>query len=292
VIIFPLTMLRRISLLEYSSFAAVFIIFAFTVVLICLGSARIIYGEIEWDAVRVVNFNLDTIFKATPVVSLAYTCQTSVFPVWRELSNPSIYRMNVVQIIATAIAGILYMTAGFFGYILYPVNTKSLILDALPSRPPFYLALRLAFAIAIVFHYPIVHFAFRNSLEVTVFRRYKFSWIRHTIQTILVLACTTGLAILVKSDLSKVFDLTGTVAAYPIDFILPVLCYAKICYYDRETEEEKEEELLGGARPKKSMIHFRNLLSPGLILPILMLVIATVASVISLITIIRTEYLS
>lgn len=62
----------------------------------------------------------------------------------------------------------------------------------------------MVFIVAILFHYPVVHYAFRNSLEETVFKTYPFSWIRHTLITIMVISGSLALAVLPKLNLGNV----------------------------------------------------------------------------------------
>jgi len=42
---------------------------------------------------------------------------------------------------------------------------------------------------------------------------------------------TTAISLIIP-DLGKVFELTGALAAYPIDFLLPALAFSKIVLYD------------------------------------------------------------
>lgn len=156
-------MFRDISLLESTSILAVFIIGSFVIIISVLGIRRWSMGVIQWSDIRFFNFAPKDLFAATPTVSLAYTCQTSVFPIWKELENPRKSRMNLVQIIATCIAFTLYAVAGVFGYILQPEDTPGNFLEGLPDKQIFYLVVKLVFAVAIMFHYPVVHYAFRNS---------------------------------------------------------------------------------------------------------------------------------
>jgi len=169
-VIFPLSYLRDISMLEYTAFASVFIIFCFVVIVTILGSRLIDLDLVKWEKVKTFDYSIQSIFAATPTVSLAYTCQTSVFPIWKELTNPTKARMNKVQLIGSVVACSFYILAGIFGYIYFPTKTPGNFLGALPSGT-FYQIFRLFFALAIVFHYPVVHFAFRNSIVMTFSRK-------------------------------------------------------------------------------------------------------------------------
>ncbi len=64
------------------------------------------------------------------------------------------------------------------------------------------------FVFAILFHYPVVHFTFRSTIEKVIFANYDFNWIRHTIETIVIISATLIWSILFPS-LQDVFSLTG-----------------------------------------------------------------------------------
>jgi len=286
-IVFPLSLVRNISKLEYSSLAAVVIIGGFTFIVIIIGCKQIIWDRVNWPLVTNVEYSAASIFAATPIVSLAYTCQMSIFPIWNELRNPTVNRMNIVQMTATIFSGILYCIMGFFGYIMSAPKTPGNIILFLPSDQVFFLIIRIAFGFAIVFHYPVVHFAFRNSLEVTLFSNYKFSYVRHVLETLLVMAASAILAIFLK-DLSKVFDLTGSIAAYPIDFIFPAICYAKVAFYD----DNEEEETFFKRRYTGFWSKIKRLFVPEMIPVALMTLIALVSQIISLYVTIYYEFVN
>eukprot|EP01127_Copromyxa_protea_P004477 TRINITY_DN14338_c0_g1_i1.p1 TRINITY_DN14338_c0_g1~~TRINITY_DN14338_c0_g1_i1.p1 ORF type:complete len:445 (+),score=66.43 TRINITY_DN14338_c0_g1_i1:178-1335(+) len=229
--VFPLCMLRNISKLEYSAFAAVIIIIFFTGVIMVLSIQELIQGKITFKTVPWYPTDFNKFFNALPVIALAFTCQMNIFPIWSELHNPTLRRMNIVNISSITLSGALYFLVGLFGFVLYPntSNEGGNILQSLPSTP-FYTAVRAFFVAAILFHYPVVHFTFRGTIEKVIFANYKFNWIRHTIETILVLSATLVWSIEFPS-LGDVFSLTGSLAAFPICFIIPALCYIRLVIF-------------------------------------------------------------
>jgi len=296
--------LPDISLLEYTAFASVFIIFCFVVIVTVLAGRFLDFNLVNWSNVKSWDFTLQSIFEATPTVSLAYTCQTSVFPIWKELQNPSKARMNRVQLTGSLIACVFYVVAGILGYIYSPVKTPGNFLSALPDSL-FYVIFRLFFAIAIVFHYPVVHYAFRNSITTTLFPGKPFFWPRHVIITVLTMVVTTVISLVIP-DLGKVFALTGALAAYPIDFLLPALAYSKICLYDGAKyrgkkystildAEESISEVLASPAPsvndngdrKKTSKLAGLITNPRFLAPFLMIVGSVASSIISLYVIIH-----
>jgi len=130
-------------------------------------------------------------------------------------------------------------------------------------------------------------------LEVTVFHKYNFSWIRHTIETALVVIASTILAILLP-DLGKVFDLTGAVAAYPIAYMFPAICYVKIMYYDNPTNSRQtvQDEMIslvkGGEVRTKSLW---NLLNVRVVPPMFLFLLSLMSSIVSLYITITSEFL-
>jgi len=277
VFIFPLSMLPNISKLEYSSFAAVAIIIFFTGTIIVIGVKGLRDGtatpfkDLNWYP-----RNFDDFFNSLPVLALAFTCQMNVFPIRAELHNNTLKRMNIVNFASMVLSGLLYFLVGFFGYIIFPAATGN-ILESLPSDT-FNTVLRCFFVVAILFHYPVVHFAFRSTLEEVLFAQYdKPNWIRHTIETVVVISLTLVWAIQFP-NLQDVFSLTGAVASFPICFILPAFCYMKLVHF--KFADEPVDCSCGEIKKK-----LRHLLLPGfvLIMGFVVMVIAVYTSVLQLI---------
>lgn len=105
------------------------------------------------------------------------------------------------------------------------------------------------------------------------------------------MALTTFISLVIP-DLGKVFELTGALAAYPIDFVLPSLVYIKICYYDvgpgynSSTLDPPNSEMQRLVLSEKEQSKFFNLLKPQVILPTLMIILSVISSVVSLYVII------
>lgn len=243
IFMFPLCMLRNISKLEYSSFIAVFLIAFFTFVIATWGVIEWARGEVPWNTTIYFGFPpggvnkhpsvLDSIFNVLPTITLAYGCQPNVFSIRSELSNPNKVRTNIFNILTNFLTFGLYLLMGFFGYLCYPdqIPYDGNIINAIPSNV-FGTVLRSLFLVAILFHFPCVHYAVRNTIEVTFFSQYGFSWIRHTVMTVTVIGLSMIIAIEIPS-LEKVFSLTGSIAAFPVSFIIPAIAYIRLCLIKR-----------------------------------------------------------
>jgi len=93
-VVFPLCLLKSIHALEKCSFLAVGIILVFSLIVIVHAAEQLSDGTAGPDAegknpnvgrnVKPFNFGV-TMFEALPVICLAFTCQTMVFPIWAAL---------------------------------------------------------------------------------------------------------------------------------------------------------------------------------------------------------------
>lgn len=131
-------------------------------------------------------------------------------------------------------------------------------------------------------HYPVIHYSFRVSLEQTFFLNYPFSWWRHFIETLLTVLGSLAWAVAIPS-ISKVFDLTGALSAFPITFLCPALAYLKICFfsktkisYDDDTETMLNDSI-NTIEQEKSWTRWLKT-----ILPILMSLFAIITMAISI----------
>jgi len=236
------------------------------------------WDSLHWGPVTAVGF-----FNALPVIAVAYTCQFNVFPIWSELEKPTLKRMGTVAMISMCLSSFLYITAGFFGYIVFPntSQTGGNVLVSLDSTT-FNTVLRCFFVVAILFHYPVVHFSFREIIEKVIFARYEWNPVRHTLETIITICFTLGLAIKIPS-LTDVFGLTGAVASFPICFILPMICYIRLVILSEM--ENGERRLLPVSR--ESVLKKWNYLVVPSFVAVLMVIIMCIAIVTSILQLIK-----
>lgn len=174
-------------------------------------------------------------FQALPIVGLAYACQPVLFPMWQALVRPTVSRLNTANVGGITLCCVLYVLVGIAAYLAFGTSLKAEdnhgnVFYSFPNDNIFFSIVRLLFGVAIMFHYPLVHFAFRVSIEQLVFPKskgYTFSWIRHTLETVVVVGVTLVLAILL-TNLGSIFGLTGAIAAFPFCFILPGFFYLRL----------------------------------------------------------------
>jgi len=90
-------------------------------------------------------------------------------------------------------------------------------------------------------------------------------------------------------DLGQVFNLTGSVAAFPINFIIPSYAFIKLKYYTHtyqnvgDREEDGNVLLLNpdGTLPAPK-VTCRSLFQPGVFFPLVIIIISSVFAVLGL----------
>eukprot|EP01127_Copromyxa_protea_P012004 TRINITY_DN3083_c0_g1_i1.p1 TRINITY_DN3083_c0_g1~~TRINITY_DN3083_c0_g1_i1.p1 ORF type:complete len:291 (-),score=23.55 TRINITY_DN3083_c0_g1_i1:422-1294(-) len=112
--LFPLSMLRNISKLEYSSFVAILIVIVFTGVIMVKSITKIHAGEVNWQELKYASFAVGDVFETLPILALAYACQTNILIIQSELAEPTSRRMNFVNIAGNLVSATMYILMGFF----------------------------------------------------------------------------------------------------------------------------------------------------------------------------------
>ena len=188
VFIFPLCLLRSIHALERWSFLAVGIILAFSILIVVDSIIKLHNGTAGPDSdgnnpdfrrnIQPAFFDT-AMFEALPIICLAFTCQTMIFPIWNNLRpdlvdgvevNTGLASVGSMQKVANRsllLCGCLYLPVGLFGFFAFGLHTKGDVLNNFPTHEPFYDVVRICFTLAIGIHYPVVHFGFRSAILTT-----------------------------------------------------------------------------------------------------------------------------
>ncbi|XP_061663358.1 sodium-coupled neutral amino acid symporter 2 [Syngnathoides biaculeatus] len=173
-------------------------------------------------------FNSQTVY-AVPILTFAFVCHPAILPMYEELKDRSQRRMQGVANVSFLAMFVMYLLAALFGYLTFNVHVES---ELLHTYSKFYkfdvilLIVRLAVLTAVTLTVPVVLFPIRTSINQFLCAS-KFSWIRHTIITVVLLAGTNILVIFVPT-IRDIFGFIGASAAAMLIFILPSAFYIKL----------------------------------------------------------------
>uniref|UniRef100_A0A3P9PJS3 Sodium-coupled neutral amino acid symporter 2 n=1 Tax=Poecilia reticulata TaxID=8081 RepID=A0A3P9PJS3_POERE len=157
-------------------------------------------------------FNSQTVY-AVPILTFAFMCHPTILPMYEELKDRSRRKMQNVANVSFLAMFIMYLLAALFGYLTFNIHVGP---ELLHTYSRYYkddillLVVRLAVLAAVTLTVPVVLFPIHTSVGHLLFPGKDFSWIRHIIITLILLAGTSILVIFVPS----IRDIFGFCALY------------------------------------------------------------------------------
>ncbi|KAK1166840.1 sodium-coupled neutral amino acid transporter 2-like [Acipenser oxyrinchus oxyrinchus] len=174
-------------------------------------------------------WNSQTVY-AVPILTFAFVCHPAVLPIYEELKDRSRKRMQNVSNVSFFAMFVMYLLAALFGYITFGNNVEPELLHTYSKVYKFdvvLLIVRLAVLTAVTLTVPVVLFPIRTSVNQLLCASKEFSWVRHTIITFILLGSTNVLVIFVPT-IRDIFGFVGASAAAMLIFILPSAFYIKL----------------------------------------------------------------
>ncbi|KAF3704917.1 Sodium-coupled neutral amino acid transporter 2 [Channa argus] len=174
-------------------------------------------------------FNSQTVY-AVPILTFAFVCHPAILPMYEELKDRSRSKMQGVANVSFLAMFIMYLLAALFGYLTFNSRVGPELLHTYSkvySVDVVLLIVRLAVLTAVTLTVPVVLFPIRTSVNHLLCPGRDFSWIRHTIITVVLLIGTNTLVIMVPT-IRDIFGFIGASAAAMLIFILPSAFYIKL----------------------------------------------------------------
>ncbi|XP_071358548.1 sodium-coupled neutral amino acid symporter 2 [Trachinotus anak] len=174
-------------------------------------------------------YNSQTVY-AVPILTFAFVCHPAILPMYEELKDRSRRKMQGVANVSFLAMFIMYLLAALFGYLTFNVRVEPELLHTYSKIYKFdvvLLIVRLAVLTAVTLTVPVVLFPIRTSINQHLSSSKEFSWIRHTVITVALLTGTNALVIFVPT-IRDIFGFIGASAAAMLIFILPSAFYIKL----------------------------------------------------------------
>ena len=237
VIIIPLSFLRKMDHLKYSSLlglVAVVYLLVLAGVTFFVELPSIDFNQAspvrEWTFKRLSRFG---------IFMLAFTCHQNIFPIHNETKDNSVKSLTILCIICISIAYLIYVTYGLFSYFAFIdaffLNSSSggsMFKYYSGTEVPYQVA-RILFAFLLAFSYPLQVFPFRLSFgrllsELPCMKERQMNVdVFYVVVTTCFLACTFGIAML-KPNISNILSLVGAMTSTVICYILPSIIFLKL----------------------------------------------------------------
>ncbi|KAH7551193.1 hypothetical protein BM1_10067 [Bipolaris maydis] len=272
-VVIPLSFLRRLDSLKYTSIIALFSI-AYLVILVV---AHYIKGDTIADRGEVRVFQwAGTVpaLAAFPVIVFAYTCHQNMFSILNEIADNSHFRTTTVIFASIGGACGLYILTGITGYLSYGDKIHGNIVSMYPTAAASTIG-RLAIVILVMFSYPLQIHPCRASIDACL--KWRPSGARKQVEgspsraslmnnapkpgapksvemsdlrfaiistVLIVLSFITAMTV---TSLEKVLAYVGSTGSTTISFILPGLFYYKISdpestHHQRLIKDEDDED--------------------------------------------------
>ncbi|MCI4382117.1 hypothetical protein PGIGA_G00259990 [Pangasianodon gigas] len=174
-------------------------------------------------------FNSQTVY-AVPILTFAFVCHPAILPMYEELKDRSRRKMQNVANVSFLSMFVMYLLAALFGYLTFHDMVEDELLHTYSKVFKFdvvLLIVRLAVLVAVTLTVPVVLFPIRTSVNHLLGVSKDFNWIRHTIITVALLAGVNALVIFVPT-IRDIFGFIGASAAAMLIFILPSAFYIKL----------------------------------------------------------------
>eukprot|EP00040_Diaphanoeca_grandis_P023662 m.128999 g.128999 ORF g.128999 m.128999 type:complete len:505 (+) comp29370_c0_seq3:100-1614(+) len=228
--VIPLSILRNIDSLRYTSILAVVSVLYLLAVVVYKSGQKIIEGGSTDDMTHgdFLDFS-DRIFRALPIMTLAFTCHMNVFTIVAGLRLPTVRRVRHVTQGSLTICWLIYTLIGIFGFLTFYTESSingNLLLNY-DVEESIIVAGRIAVFVVVLFSYPMLSHPCIASFDGLFFPDKPFSYIRRSIEVFFIAGANYLIAFFV-SDVSLVLGLAGAIGSTAISFVLPALFYMRL----------------------------------------------------------------
>lgn len=173
--------------------------------------------------------NSQTVY-AVPIITFAFVCHPVILPMYDKLKDRSRRKMQNVANVSFLAMFIMYLLAALFGYLTFNQHVGDELLHTYTRVYKFdvlLLIVRLAVLTAVTLTVPVVLFPIHTTVNHLLCPSKGFSWVRHTAITAFLLAGTNAMVIFVPT-IRDIFGFIGASAAAMLIFILPSAFYIRL----------------------------------------------------------------
>ncbi|KAI8972327.1 transmembrane amino acid transporter protein-domain-containing protein, partial [Pilobolus umbonatus] len=220
--ILPLSFLKRLDSLKYTSIIALIAAVYLCVIVVYYYVWPV--TEITGDQVEYFHIT-SRIFKHIPIFIFAFTCHQNIFTVYNELKDHSERVMSRVITVAIGCSALVYESIAVIGYLSFGKSVRGNIIVEYPSNY-FVAGGRLAIVILVMFGYSLQAHPCRSSVD-NIIKTKETSPFKYYVMTTTILILSYLVAISV-THLETILTFVGSTGSTIISFILPGLFYYRL----------------------------------------------------------------
>uniref|UniRef100_A0A8C7JYI4 Solute carrier family 38 member 5 n=1 Tax=Oncorhynchus kisutch TaxID=8019 RepID=A0A8C7JYI4_ONCKI len=236
IIVFPLSLMRHLGYLGYTSGFSLscMVFFLISVIYKKFNIPLSVLGEILNHLIHGL-FCFQTAY-TIPILAFAFVCHPEVLPIYTELRDATKKRMQTVANISILAMFVMYGLTAIFGYLTFFDSELLHTYIKVDPLDTLILCVRMAVLVAVTLTVPVVLFPIRRALLQLLFPEKPFHWAHHISIAVCLLVIVNLLVIFVPT-IRDIFGIIGATSAPSLIFILPGIFYIRIV--PEETEPLK-----------------------------------------------------
>lgn len=244
-LVLPLSLLRSLESLRFSSLFSIACIGFMTLVVV------IKYFQFEHEGLAptmayqlkhlpIFDMRLSHLLRAIPLVVFSFTCHPNVLPIYLVLKHRSSKRMYKVMDRSIGIATIIYSLCGFFVVLTFGEATQSNFLKNNYHRDGAVIAGCLGFSIALILTVPLFVHTLRDNIREAMLANVRLD-LKHHAELSIVLVLAVLLVAFESGDIASVLGVLGSTTNPMICFILPTFFI-----YRLGNEQHRSQQIIAG----------------------------------------------
>lgn len=230
----PLSSLRKIDSLKFTSAASVALAVLFVVLSSAIAMAKLAAGKLEVPRMLPSFASKRAILElltVIPIMSNAFVCHFNVPPIYLELKDRSPAKMFRVGRITAILCVLVYSATALSGYLMFGELTNSDVLAnfdtdlGIPFSGVLNDSIRIGYVLHLMLVFPVIHFSLRQTIDAVLFPRappLPESNYRFAILTFVLLTLTFVGSTLIP-NIWVAFEFTGATTGLSLGFIFPAL---------------------------------------------------------------------
>lgn len=230
--ILPLSLLRNLNSLWFTSLLSIACLAYFTIMILSFAILSNSSSAIDKNVVQPidkgkpvpVSTSLNLVL-AIASLSITFCGHYNSLNIYKEVRNKSLTKMKHIIITVAVVVAILNLTVGLAGYFMFTDQCLPDILMNLAEYPSAHIWCEIAdigIILVLVFSFPVVCFALRRAVEDAIFRTeyVRRKWSILISSTVVIFTALIGCFV---NDVGIVLDMTGMLAGVPLVFIFPAI---------------------------------------------------------------------
>ena len=230
--ILPLSLLRNLNSLWFTSLLSIACLVYFTIMILSFAILSNSSSAIDKNVVQPidkgkpvpVSTSLNLVL-AIASLSITFCGHYNSLNIYKEVRNKSLTKMKHIIITVAVVVAILNLTVGLAGYFMFTDQCLPDILLNLMEYPSAHIWCEIAdigIILVLVFSFPVVCFALRRAVEDAIFRTeyVRRKWSILISSTVVIFTALIGCFV---NDVGIVLDMTGMLAGVPLVFIFPAI---------------------------------------------------------------------